>query len=145
MHASPFRRQFSRRTSEYRIELAGIERRGSRLSCSLSEATAVDFEHLPRLQAFLDLFGKTLRVSGGFDRFRREQPGDLMMTVTVACRAAETIDDHQRAHHPNDAHHIAEDLFSIPFPQCLVRRAREAEIESAREVLLRAIKFARRK
>ena len=56
----------------------------------------------------------------------------------------ELIDDDERTQAANDANHIAENLFLIPFLQRLLRRAGEAEVKGAREILLGAIEFARR-
>ena len=62
-----------------------------------------------------------------------------MLAVAVARRAAEAQDDHvgtEAADHPN---HVAEDFVAAPLLETFLGRFGEAEIDGAREELLRAV------
>ena len=62
-----------------------------------------------------------------------------MLAVAVARRAGESQHDHvglEAADHP---HHVAQDFVVAPFLEGLLRRFGEAEIDGAREELLRAV------
>src|SRR5215470_20230957 len=67
-----------------------------------------------------------------------------MLAVPVLRRARESVDHDQRSHRSNHANHISQNLFAIPFLQSLFSRKREAEVESAGEILLSAVQLARR-
>ncbi len=65
-----------------------------------------------------------------------------MLAVPIALGARETQNDHVRTESADHPHHVAQDLLVSPFLEGFLGGLGEAEVDGAREKLLRAIDSA---
>src|SRR5690606_799420 len=116
------------RDLEVRAAEERVARPGGELYVGLSPGAPERQVQLPGSegeQPRRDLLGKTIRVTGSFIRFAREDPRRLVLPVTVTGGAAEHRDDHVRTEAADYGHHIRQQLFAGPMPEGLVGIARE--------------------
>src|SRR5882672_2305134 len=83
--------------------------------------TQVELFDLPRMQAFLQVFGEVVRVGGGLERFDAHQPGGLVIAVPVALRTVEAGDNDVGAVQPDRVYDVAEHNLSAPMFKRLVQ------------------------
>ena len=98
----------------------------------------------PRLQALLDLIGKTVGIAGGPEGLDRKMSDGGVLTMSAAALMRKARHDHVRPKASNDTHHIAKQAFTTPTRERLVGRLRIAEVDGTREELLAAVDAARR-
>src|SRR5262249_24563178 len=96
--------------------------------------------HAPGEQTLLDLFRKSLGVSGRGHGLWREYPRGLMLAVAVARGSAPARCHNVRTKSANYAHHIVKrDVVSAPFLKGFVGALGEAEVGDAAEALFNAV------
>src|SRR5262245_60592235 len=110
--AQPITRDLAVRLPDERIVYADVNFHRREL---LARANAhIELFDLPWTQAFLQVFGKAVRVGSGLERFDAHQPGGLVMAVPVAWCAVEAGDDDVGAVQPDRVHDVAEHHLSVP-------------------------------
>src|SRR5262249_30394280 len=93
---------------------------------------------LPRLNIF-ELLGELGWVGGRRECLFAQDRRGLVLPVTVARGAAEAQNNHIGTVAPDDPDDIGKDAIVAPLLQSLLGRARETEIDCAREELLRTV------
>src|SRR5262249_38055753 len=102
-------------------------------TCRLNQPLRLPRLHVPKL------FGKLRGIGRRSERLLAEDRRCLMLPVPIARRAAESENDHVWSVAPHDPNHIGKDAAVSPVLHRFFGGAREAEVDGAREELLRAI------
>ena len=111
---------------------------GGRLSLKRKTLEAEEALGLPRPEPVADLFGIARRIGGGAEGLGRETGRGLVM-LPAAVAAADEPRDHVGTRGADVPDEIADDLLAPPLLDGLLEAERVAEVDRAREVLLRAV------
>src|SRR5690606_8101074 len=106
-------------------------------------AADVEFERLPRLEAFPKMFRKLCRIARSPKCERRKVAGELVMAMAVRGRSRKTRCNDHRAIEADGSDHVSEDLALAPHPTCLVAGLRKAVIHCTGEKLFTAVERTR--
>src|SRR5580692_9508330 len=99
----------------------------------------VDLERGPGEEAGLDLIGKDVGVSRGFEHFLGHFSRDLVLAVAVGDTSDKDGGEDQWTIEADGADDIIEDAIVSPDGEGFVKGLGEAEVSDAREVLVYAV------
>src|ERR1051325_6236833 len=147
VHRAALGRYLRVRLAEQRVVRANVGRQ--HLVCVFG-TPAPEVEDVPeqalRLPHFhrLELLGEARGVARGVEGFGGEYRRGRVLPVAALARRGEAGDDYVGAEAAYDPDHVGEHLVMAPDAEGLFGRLREAEVDGAREELLRAVDATRR-
>ena len=101
------------------------------------EIAPIEFERLPRAQAFLaDLLGELVGVARQLEGLHGRHARRLVVAVAVPRPSVEAGDQHQRPIEADDPHDVPQDVLPPPLPQGFVQVLGVSVVDQRAEVLV---------